>query len=82
MQGVAAEVGEQVLAVGEDLLEHPAVEQRGTRLEPALRAGDVHRAAGEQLRLLPGQAVEGVPLRHRRPQERVGTWAHGARPGA
>ena len=69
MQGVAAEVGEQVLAVGEDLLEHAAVEQGGARLEAALRAGDVHRAAGEQLPLLPGQAVQGVPLRHGGPPD-------------
>jgi hypothetical protein len=63
---VGAEPGEQVLAVGEDLVEDPAVEQRGTRREPALRAGQPHRPAGEQLGLLPREAVEGVSFRHRR----------------
>ena len=66
VQGVAAEVGEQVLAVGEDLLEHPPVEQGGAGVEPPLRAGDVHRAPGERPLLLAGQAEQGVPLRHGR----------------
>jgi hypothetical protein len=63
---VAAEAGEQVLAVGGHLVEHPAVDHCGAAVEPALRAGDVHRAAGEQLVLLAGQPEQGVALRHGR----------------
>ena len=66
VQGVGAEAGEQVLAVGGHLVEHPAVEQRRAGGEAALRAGDVHGAAGEGERLVPGQPVERVSLRHGR----------------
>jgi hypothetical protein len=47
VEGVGAEAGEQVLAVGDHLVEHPPVQQRRAGGEPALRAGHVHRAAGE-----------------------------------
>ena len=64
---VRAEAGEQVLAVGGDVVEHPTVQQLGLAGEAALRAGHVHLAAGERGLLLAGQAEQGVALRHGHP---------------
>jgi hypothetical protein len=66
VQGVGAEAGEQVLAVGGHLVEHPVVEQRRARGEAALGTGDVHGSSGEGQRLVPGQPVQRVALRHGR----------------
>jgi hypothetical protein len=63
VQGVAAEVGEQVLAVGEDLAQHPAVEQAAPAAKrPCGLVTCTGRPANSAT--APGQPVQGVPLRH------------------
>ena len=61
-----AERGEEVLAVGRHLVEHPSVDEGGVG-EAALRAGHGDRTAGEPGALGARQAVQRVALGHQRP---------------
>ncbi len=63
---VALEGDEQVLAPGLSPLEHPAVQQRGAELEPALRARRPDLLPAEGARHRAGEPVQAVALGQRR----------------
>ena len=60
----AAEVVEEVLAVGLDPFEHPLVEPGGGVGEASLRRGDGHDLAGEVAAVVEGEAVDRVTFGH------------------
>nr|BFE68142.1 hypothetical protein GCM10020092_014430 [Actinoplanes digitatis] len=62
----ALEVMEQVLAVRLGVDQGQAVEPGRAGGEPALRAGDPHRATGEERPMPRGKPVNGVSLWHPR----------------
>ena len=59
-----AEFREEVFAVSGDRVQETAVDQGRTGCEGALRAADPYRFAGEVLRLISGQAVQGMTFGH------------------
>jgi hypothetical protein len=61
---LVVEVVQQVFAVRLGVDQRAAVEQRGPRGEPALRAGHPDRLPGEERPVPPGEAVNGVSLWH------------------
>jgi hypothetical protein len=58
------EMQEKVLPVGHGAYEDASVQQRRAVGEPALRTGNREALAGEHVRELARQAVNGMPLRH------------------
>ena len=79
MHCVFAEGCEQVLAMGGDRVEDPAVDQRRARSERPLRAAHPHRLSGEVLGLVARQAMQGMTFRHPEKSATTGQRSRGTR---